>query len=80
MIKRPQKRSVKARNPVAKDLREPLFHLRLKPSKKLYQRKPKHRGRRSDGLDSVWRPWVEACSPASRPAGANTVCRKSLNH
>ena len=45
MTKRKPKRSVKARNPVAKDLQQPLFHLRLKPSKKLYQRKPKHRGR-----------------------------------
>lgn len=45
MTKRPKKRSVKARNPVARDLQDPLFHLRLKPSKKLYQRKPKHRGR-----------------------------------
>lgn len=42
------KRSVKARNPVARLIREPLFHLRLKPSKKLYQRKPKHRGRPAD--------------------------------
>ena len=45
MTKRSKKRSVKARNPIAKDLRDPKFHLRLKPSKKLYQRKPKHRGR-----------------------------------
>jgi hypothetical protein len=48
MTKRPKKRSVKARNPIAKNLRDPLFHLRLKPSKKLYQRTPKHRGRRSN--------------------------------
>ena len=48
MTKRRPKRSVKARNPVAKQIREPLFHLRLKPSKKLYQRKPKHRDRPSD--------------------------------
>ncbi len=48
MTKRSKKRSVKARNPVAKDLLQPLFHLRLKPSKKLYQRKLKHRGRPSD--------------------------------
>lgn len=48
MIKRSPKRSVKARNPVAKRIREPLYHLRLKPSKKLYQRKPKHRGRPSE--------------------------------
>ena len=45
MTKRSKRRSVKARNPIAKDLRDPKFHLRLKPSKKLYQRKPKHRGR-----------------------------------
>ncbi len=48
MAKRPKKRSVRARNPIAKDLRDPIFHLRLKPSKKLYQRKPKHRGRFRD--------------------------------
>ncbi len=47
MTKRSPKRSVKARNPVAKVIREPVFHLRLKPSKKLYQRKPKHRDRPS---------------------------------
>jgi len=50
MTRRPKKRSVKARNPIAKDLRDPIFHLRLKPSKKTYQRKPKHRGR-SHGAD-----------------------------
>lgn len=48
MTRRPKQRSVKARNLVAKALREPLFRLRLKPSKKLYQRKPKHRGRYRD--------------------------------
>lgn len=45
MTKRLKACSVKARNPIAKKIREPLFHLRLKPSKKLYQRKLKHRGR-----------------------------------
>ncbi len=53
MTKRPKKRSVKARNPVARDLHDPLFHLRLKPSKKLYQRKTKHRGRPADPGSSV---------------------------
>lgn len=48
MTKRLKARSVKARNPIAKKIREPLFHLRLKPSKKLYQRKLKHRGRATD--------------------------------
>ncbi len=52
MAKRSKKCSVKASNPVATALRKPLFHLRLKPSKKLYQRKTKHRGR-IGGLDAL---------------------------
>jgi len=58
MTKRAQKkRSVKARNPIAKQIREPLFHLRLKPSKKLYQRKPKHRGGPDAGLGDLVSEW-----------------------
>jgi hypothetical protein len=65
MTRRPKKRSVKARNPVARDLRDPLFHLRLKPSKKLYQRRTKHRGRPADPGSSVDLGCLSAASSVS---------------
>jgi len=93
MAKRPKKRSVKASNPVARALHKPLFHLRLKPNKKLYQRKAKHRGR-IGGLDALFpnthtspanvktppcqASWYDHIIRFPLPSPRSTVCRHFL--
>lgn len=51
--------AAKRRNPIARSLRDPRFHLRQKPTKKRYQRTAKHRGRET-GLDVVFEDAIGA--------------------